>query len=196
MLCRRALHSCLALLVAAVNLHTVPAFATKETPKWFVLRSSEIANCWTALLVRIDGAYRHDQRGSPAVPMKRRLPPESGERSWNKPALAPRASETVLGRQPQVTRAPLKADDRGSPMPGDAQTAYLFQCGDEELFAVSPDKAGKNIPRSSCTRGWLLRQEFQLGAQDPVPTAISPEPVRRSIGDKGYYIWRVGCLSA
>ena len=48
-------------------------------------------------------------------------------------------------------------------MRSDAQTAYLFQCGDEELFAVSADKAGTNIPRSSCTQGWLLRQEFQLG---------------------------------
>ena len=81
-------------------------------------------------------------------------------------------------------------------MRDDAQTAYLFQCGDEELFAVSPDKAGTNIPRSSCTQGWLLRQEFQLGAQAPVPTAISPEPVLRSITDKGYYIWRAGWLPA
>jgi hypothetical protein len=78
-------------------------------------------------------------------------------------------------------------------MRDDAQTAYLFQCGDEELFAVSPDKGGTNIPRSSCTQGWLLRQEFQLGAQAPVPTAISPEPVLRSITDKGYYIWRDPC---
>jgi hypothetical protein len=78
----------------------------------------------------------------------------------------------------------------------DAQTTYLFQCGDEELFAVSPDKAGKNIPRSSCTQGWLLREEFQLGKQDPVPAAISPEPILRSIIAKGYYIWRAGCLPA
>ena len=81
-------------------------------------------------------------------------------------------------------------------MPDDAQTAYLFQCGDEELFAVSPDKAGKNIPRSSCTQGWFLRQEFRLGKQDPVPAAISPEPILRSIIAKGYYIWRAGCLPA
>jgi hypothetical protein len=81
-------------------------------------------------------------------------------------------------------------------MRDDAQTAYLFQCGDEELFAVSPDKAGTNIPRSSCTQGWLLRQEFQLGRQDPVPAAISAEPVLRSITDKGYYIWRAGLLPA
>ena len=30
-------------------------------------------------------------------------------------------------------------------MPGDTRTAYLFQCGNEELFAVSPDKAGEVI---------------------------------------------------
>lgn len=79
-------------------------------------------------------------------------------------------------------------------MRGDARTAYLFQCGDEALFAVSPDKAGNNIPRTSCTQGWLLKQEFQLGAHDPVPTAISPQPILRSIIAKGYYIWRAGGL--
>jgi len=81
-------------------------------------------------------------------------------------------------------------------MRDDAQTAYLFQCGDEELFAVSPDRAGTNIPRSSCTQGWLLRQVFQLGRQNLVPAAIAPEPVLRSITDKGYYIWRAGLLPA
>ena len=48
-------------------------------------------------------------------------------------------------------------------MRDDAQTGYLFQCGDEELFAISPDKTGKNIPRTSCTQGWLLRERFPLG---------------------------------
>jgi len=78
----------------------------------------------------------------------------------------------------------------------DSQTAYLFQCGDEDLFAVSADRAGGNIPRSSCTQGWLLRQTFQLGADDPVPTAISPVPVLRGMTAKGYYIWRADRLPA
>ena len=59
-------------------------------------------------------------------------------------------------------------------------------------FAVSPDRAGKNIPRTSCTQGWLLRQELLLGNQDAVPTAVRSEPIRRGITDKGYYIWRAG----
>lgn len=74
----------------------------------------------------------------------------------------------------------------------DAQPTYLFQCGDEDLFAVSPDKAGKNIPRSSCTQGWLLRKELRLGVEDPAPAAIGPEPILRGITKKGYYIWRSG----
>ena len=60
MLGRTALYVCLVLLAAGVNLPPVPAFGAEESPKWFVLRRSEIANCWTALLVRVDGAYRHD----------------------------------------------------------------------------------------------------------------------------------------
>jgi hypothetical protein len=75
-------------------------------------------------------------------------------------------------------------------MPVDAQTAYLFQCDGEGLFAVSPDKTGANIPRSSCTQGWLLRQVFHLGVEQPVPAAVSPEPILRGIIAKGYYIWR------
>ena len=77
-------------------------------------------------------------------------------------------------------------------MLGDPQTAYLFQCGDEELFAVSPDKAGNNLPRSSCTQGWQLRQAFELGATNPVPAAIGSKSILRGIIAKGYYIWRAG----
>ena len=72
----------------------------------------------------------------------------------------------------------------------DAETAYLFQCGTEQLFAVSLDKSGTRLPRSSCTQGWTLREEFQLGVQHPVPAAIAPEPILRGIAALGYYIWR------
>lgn len=77
-------------------------------------------------------------------------------------------------------------------MSGDAQTAFLFQCGAEQLFAVSFDRTGVNIPRSTCTQGWLLKEEFLLGVQEPVPAAISPEPILRGIRAKGYYMWRSG----
>ena len=71
-------------------------------------------------------------------------------------------------------------------------TAHLFQCGDEALFAISPDKAGTNLPRSSCIQGWLLRQDFVLGVEDLRLGVHDPKPVLRSIAAKGYYIWRAG----
>jgi hypothetical protein len=78
-------------------------------------------------------------------------------------------------------------------MRGELQTAYLFQCREEELFAVSSDKTGANLPRSSCTQGWELRQEFQLNTQDPIPVPIEPLPIICAMGDKGFYIWRDSC---
>lgn len=75
-------------------------------------------------------------------------------------------------------------------MQSDVRTAYVFQCGNEDLFAVSHDKTGGAVPRSSCTSGWLLRQEFQLGTQDPLAAPVEPEPIIRGITAKGYYIWR------
>jgi len=76
-------------------------------------------------------------------------------------------------------------------MPG-ARTVFLFQCGAEQLFAVSLDKTGVNIPRSACTQGWILREKFLLDVQEPVPADISPVPILRGIRDRGYYMWRSG----
>jgi len=78
-------------------------------------------------------------------------------------------------------------------MQSDVRTAYLFQCGNEDLFAVSHDKTGGVIPGGSCTSGWLLRQEFQLGTQDQLAAPVDPEPIIRGITAKGYYIWRDPC---
>ena len=47
----------------------------------------------------------------------------------------------------------------------DAMRAYLFQGDDIGLFAVSLDKSGRNIPRSSCPEGWRLK----LSSPSPSP---------------------------
>jgi len=75
----------------------------------------------------------------------------------------------------------------------DLGTAYLFQCGSGDLFAVSHDKTGGAIPSSSCSSGWQLRQNLQLGTQDPLLAPIEPESIIRGIAAEGYYIWRDPC---
>jgi hypothetical protein len=68
--------------------------------------------------------------------------------------------------------------------------AYLFQCEGEDLYAVSHDITGSNIPRSPCTLGWRLCEEFQLARHLPVPAPILPDPILKGIADVGYYVWR------
>ena len=80
------------------------------------------------------------------------------------------------------------------PARDDASTAYLFQCGESDLYAVSHDRTGANIPRTQCGEGWLLRDTFRLGVREPVPISIEPEPILRGIAADGYFIWRGGSL--
>jgi len=82
----------------------------------------------------------------------------------------------------------------GDLMHDDATMAYLFQCGESDLFAVSKDQTGANIPRAQCAQGWLLRDTFRLGVREPVPASIQPEPILRGIATDGYYIWRRGSM--
>ncbi len=70
------------------------------------------------------------------------------------------------------------------------RTAYLFQCKDEDLYAISYDITGANIPRSPCTLGWRFCEEFQLGRRAPLPAPIMVEPILKGIADRGYYVWR------
>lgn len=72
------------------------------------------------------------------------------------------------------------------------QTAYLFQCGEEELFAVTQDASGRNIPRSSCTQSWRLSETFHLRDRTVAPNTLGQEAMRKGISAKGFYIWRTG----
>jgi hypothetical protein len=78
------------------------------------------------------------------------------------------------------------------PLHDDATTAFLFQCGSSEWFAVSHDQTGANIPTTECVEGWLLRDKFRLGVRESVPAAIEPEPILRGIAADGFFIWRAG----
>jgi hypothetical protein len=72
--------------------------------------------------------------------------------------------------------------------------AYLFECEDDQLFAVSIDPHGRNIPRNACPEGWRLKTGFLLGVHQPVPAEIDPKAILRGIRNAGYYIWREGML--
>jgi hypothetical protein len=66
-------------------------------------------------------------------------------------------------------------------MSNDALTIYVFQCASDDLFAVTHDMTGANLPRAICEQGWTLRDRFPLGEHISIPAPI------------GYYIWRDSC---
>jgi hypothetical protein len=74
----------------------------------------------------------------------------------------------------------------------DATEAYLFECDDETLFAVSCDRTGSNIPRNLCPEGWRCKLAFELGVRETLPFAMAPEPILRGLRGLGFYIWREG----
>ena len=69
----------------------------------------------------------------------------------------------------------------------DNSPAYLFRCG--HLLAVSLDPTGSNLPDEGCYVGWKRVADFALGVREPVPAAMSPEPILRGIRAYGYYVW-------
>jgi hypothetical protein len=74
----------------------------------------------------------------------------------------------------------------------DALQAYLFECDEDRLFAVSLDPAGSNIPRKYCPQGWSCITEFPIGVHEPMPISIDPETVLQGVRSVGYYVWRQG----
>ena len=77
----------------------------------------------------------------------------------------------------------------------DATEAHLFACGCEQLFAISLDQTGKNLPAETCPEGWQFKLSFALGVHEVMPAAIALEPVLRGLRSAGYYIWREGFLN-
>jgi hypothetical protein len=78
----------------------------------------------------------------------------------------------------------------GPALDTDARPAFIFQCGESDLHAVTLDGSGSNLPKSMCKEGWVLRTKFPLGVHEPVPASIDPEPILRGILADGYFIWR------
>lgn len=69
--------------------------------------------------------------------------------------------------------------------------AYVFQWNDTDLFGITLEPAGTNLPCSG-EGTWHSRGEIVLGVRDPLALPIDPEPVLRGIRADGYFTWRLG----
>jgi hypothetical protein len=70
-----------------------------------------------------------------------------------------------------------------------SRTAYLFQCEDEDLYAVSMTVQGATSPDRLARKAGAC-EVFQLGRHSPVPAPIMAETILKGILDAGYYMRR------
>jgi hypothetical protein len=73
----------------------------------------------------------------------------------------------------------------------DARPAFIFQCGESDLWAITLDGSGAILPKDRCAQEWVLRSKFPLGVHEPVPAPIDPEPIIRAIDSDGYFLWQL-----
>ena len=106
-----------------------------------------------------------------------RAPPQNSTKRWR--------CFAVSGTALPLTCSPAMQPANGE---FEAAQAYMFELGDSDLFAVTLDCTGSNLPAGDGSE-WRLRDEFLLGVQDLMPVPLNPEPVLRSIRSKGYFTW-------
>lgn len=85
-----------------------------------------------------------------------------------------------MTRLPDHTDAPQDVGD-------DARVAFLFTNENKDLYAVSLEDDGSNLPSDT---HWSKIGEFPLGVQEIVPLRIAPEPILRGLMEAGYFIWK------
>jgi hypothetical protein len=72
-------------------------------------------------------------------------------------------------------------------------TVHVFQCGDADLFGITQDQTGANLPADECAAGWRFVRTIEMEEGLP-PRGFSvawqerDAAVRAAIIDHGYFI--------
>ena len=70
----------------------------------------------------------------------------------------------------------------------------LFQCGRSNIYALTADHSGNNLPRADYPDGWTLRERFPLTPDQP-RVGIDTVVALAGLDAAGYYIWRAVRIS-
>ena len=81
------------------------------------------------------------------------------------------------------------------------RTVHVFQCGDDDLFGITRDETGGNLPTNECTGGWRFITTLELEEGLPprgmvVAWQERDAAVRAAIADHGYFLGEAGAMPA
>lgn len=81
------------------------------------------------------------------------------------------------------------------------RTVHLFQCGSQDLYGLTEDPSGANLPRDECAGGWRLVRSVPFEGGLP-PWGIDAAwqerdaAARAGLSENGFFITEGGALPA
>jgi hypothetical protein len=80
------------------------------------------------------------------------------------------------------------------------RTVHVFQCGSADLYGVTQDQTGANLPIDECKEGWRFLKTVEMDEGLPprgmaVAWQERDAAVRAAIAENGLFSWR-GCSLA
>ena len=81
------------------------------------------------------------------------------------------------------------------------RTVHVFQCGSEDLYGVTQDQSGANLPTDECAGGWRFIKTVEMEEGLP-PRGMSvawqerDAAIRAAIVNNGYFIGEANALPA
>ena len=81
------------------------------------------------------------------------------------------------------------------------RTVHVFQCGSADLYGVTRDQTGANLPTDECSEGWRFIRTMEMEEGLPprgmaVAWQERDAAVRAAIADHGYFIGEAVALPA
>jgi hypothetical protein len=77
-------------------------------------------------------------------------------------------------------------------------TVHFFQCGSANLYGLTTDKAGANLPADECAEGWRFIKTVELEGAPSRGMSVAWEErdavVRAAIANFGYFVGEAGAL--
>ena len=61
-----------------------------------------------------------------------------------------------------------------------------------QLYAVTADRSGLNLPSDGADAPWTFVRSFALGVRHAMPFSQDPEPILRGLETSGYFVWDGG----
>jgi hypothetical protein len=74
------------------------------------------------------------------------------------------------------------------------QVLSVFNCQNTDVYGITEDNDGKNLPDNVCKKEWEFVRDFKISENETLPEGVNMAETEENIRNKGYHITRVAAL--